>query len=54
MKNAIRIPGTMILIAVSLCIFVSYGIAQQTMLLTESFEAGNGATPPAGWAVEQA
>ena len=41
------------LFAVSMFVFVSFGFAQQTMLLTESFETGSGATPPAGWALEQ-
>ena len=41
------------LIAVSMFVFVSFGYAQQTMLLTESFETGSGTTPPAGWAIEQ-
>ncbi len=29
------------------------GFAQQTLLLTESFETASGTTPPAGWAIEQ-
>ena len=43
----------LMLLAVSMFVFVSFGFAQQTMLLTESFEAGNAATPPPGWALEQ-
>jgi len=53
MKKFTKTMRSMILIAVSMLIFVFSGIAQQTMLLTESFETGTGTTPPAGWALEQ-
>jgi len=34
-------------------VLVTFGYAQQTVLLTESFETGSGTTPPAGWSIEQ-
>ncbi|MEI7898539.1 MAG: hypothetical protein WCJ26_16000, partial [bacterium] len=53
MRNVTKTLRTLMLFAVSMFVFVSFGFAQQTMLLTESFETGNGTTPPAGWALEQ-
>jgi hypothetical protein len=53
MKNVTQTMRMLMLFAVSMFVFVSFGFAQQTMLLTESFETGSGATPPAGWALEQ-
>jgi len=38
---------------VSMFLLAAFGYAQQTVLLTESFESGSGTTPPAGWALEQ-
>jgi len=53
MRNVTKTLKTLMLFAVSMFVFVTFGFAQQTMLLTESFETGNGATPPAGWELEQ-
>jgi hypothetical protein len=53
MRNVTRTLRTLTLLAASLFIFVSFGFAQQTVLLAESFETGSGATPPAGWALQQ-
>ena len=53
MRNVTKTLRMLMLFAVSMFVFVSFGFAQQTMLLTESFESGTGTTPPAGWALEQ-
>ncbi|MEI7897913.1 MAG: hypothetical protein WCJ26_12820, partial [bacterium] len=53
MRNVTRTVRALVLFAVSMFVFVSFASAQQTMLLTESFESGSGTTPPAGWALEQ-
>ena len=53
MRNVTRTLRTLMLLTVSMFLFVTSGLAQQTVLLNESFESGNGATPPAGWALEQ-
>jgi len=53
MRNVTKTLKTLMLFAVSMFVFVTFGFTQQTMLLTESFETGNGSTPPAGWALEQ-
>ncbi len=53
MRNVTKTLRALALFTVSMFVFVSFGFAQQTMLLTESFEAGSGTTPPAGWVIEQ-
>ncbi|MCX6305233.1 MAG: T9SS type A sorting domain-containing protein [Bacteroidetes bacterium] len=53
MRNVTKTLKTLMLFAVSMFVFVSFGFAQQTMLVTESFETGTGTTPPTGWSLEQ-
>lgn len=53
MRNVTKTVKMLALFMVSMFVFVSSGFAQQTVLMTESFETGTGTTPPAGWAVEQ-
>jgi len=53
MRNVTKKLRALMLFTVSMFLLVSFGFAQQTVLLTESFESGNGTTPPAGWSLEQ-
>jgi len=52
MRNVTRMRRAWMLF-VSMFLLAAFGYAQQTVLLTESFESGSGTTPPAGWALEQ-
>ncbi|MCK9220660.1 MAG: carboxypeptidase regulatory-like domain-containing protein, partial [Bacteroidales bacterium] len=53
MRNVTRTLKMLLSFVIATFVFVSFGFAQQTMLLTESFETGSGTTPPTGWALEQ-
>ncbi|MDD4553569.1 MAG: hypothetical protein PHP04_05155, partial [Bacteroidales bacterium] len=53
MRNVTKTLKMLATFMVSMFVFVSFGYAQMTTLLTESFEAGTGTTPPAGWVIEQ-
>jgi len=53
MRTVARLPKTWLITALAIFVSASVGFTQQTTLLTESFESGNGVIPPAGWAIQQ-
>ena len=52
MRNVTRMMQVLFAAMLMVFVFATQGTAQVT-LLTESFDGGNGTTPPTGWATEQ-
>jgi hypothetical protein len=53
MKNLTKVLSSIFMTAAMMAVFISFGMAQQTVLVDESFELASGTTPPAGWVIEQ-
>jgi hypothetical protein len=53
MRTFLKMARIIMLLATFTISLTCGGFAQQTILLSESFETGTGTTPPAGWAIEQ-
>ena len=52
MRNVTKMMQMLFAAMLMAFVFATQGSAQ-TVLMTESFDGGNGTTPPAGWATEQ-